>query len=66
MGTDCKSAAFSFGGSNPPAPTKNSNVAMTLEFLFYPKLYKAQPRVDLNSIDPPNSPAGKKAPAGLF
>ena len=22
MGTDCKSAAFSFGGSNPPAPTK--------------------------------------------
>ena len=21
---------------------------MTLEFLFYPKLYKAQPRVDLN------------------
>ena len=39
---------------------------MTLEFLFYLKLYKAQPRVDLNSIDPPNSPAGKKAPAGLF
>ena len=23
-------------------------------------------RVDSNSIDPPNSPAGKKAPAGLF
>ena len=36
MGTDCKSAAFSFGGSNPPAPTKNSSVIMTLEFLFYP------------------------------
>ena len=26
---------FSFGGSNPPAPTKNSSVVMTLEFLFY-------------------------------
>ena len=26
MGTDCKSAAFSFGGSNPPAPTKNSSI----------------------------------------
>ena len=24
MGTDCKSAAFSFGGSNPPAPTKKA------------------------------------------
>ena len=35
MGTDCKSAAFSFGGSNPPAPTKSSSVVMTLEFLFY-------------------------------
>lgn len=26
---------FSFGGSNPPAPTKNSSVVMTLEFLLY-------------------------------
>ena len=26
---------FSFGGSNPPAPTKNSSVVMMLEFLFY-------------------------------
>ena len=25
MGTDCKSAAFSFGGSNPPAPTKKKS-----------------------------------------
>ena len=39
---------------------------MTLEFLFYPKLYKAQPRVDSNSIGPPYSLAGKKAPVGLF
>ena len=29
---------FSFGGSNPPAPTKNSSVVMTLEFLFYADL----------------------------
>ena len=32
---------FSFGGSNPPAPTKNSSVVMTLEFLFYLNFYKA-------------------------
>ena len=32
---------FSFGGSNPPAPTKNSSVVMTLEFLFYPEVCKA-------------------------
>ena len=35
MGTDCKSAAFSFGGSNPPAPTKNSGIQWVSEFLFY-------------------------------
>ena len=29
-------------------------------------LEKGDARVDSNSIDPPNSPAGKKAPAGLF
>ena len=29
-------------------------------------LAKGGARVDSNSIDPPNSPAGKKAPAGLF
>ena len=29
-------------------------------------LAKGAARVDSNSIDPPNSPAGKKAPAGLF
>ena len=32
---------FSFGGSNPPAPTKNSSAVMTLEFLFYPEVCKA-------------------------
>ena len=34
MGTDCKSAAFSFGGSNPPAPTKRTSVEITLVFCF--------------------------------
>ena len=34
MGTDCKSAAFSFGGSNPPAPTKKTSVENTLVFYF--------------------------------
>ena len=34
MGTDCKSAAFSFGGSNPPAPTKKTSVVITLVFCF--------------------------------
>ncbi len=34
MGTDCKSAAFSFGGSNPPAPTKKTSVENTLVFCF--------------------------------
>ena len=37
-----------------------------LEFLFYLKLYKAYPRVDLNSIDPSNRPAGKKASPFVF
>ena len=34
MGTDCKSAAFSFGGSNPPAPTKKTSVENTLVFVL--------------------------------
>ena len=37
MGTDCKSAAFSFGGSNPPAPTKKTSVENTLVFCFAAK-----------------------------
>ena len=50
MGTDCKSAAFSFGGSNPPAPTKKtSTYESTLRFLFYCKA-RLTGRVDSNSI----------------
>ena len=44
---------------------KTSTYESTLRFLFYDK-FKLTGRVDLNSIDPPNSPAGKKAPVGLF
>ena len=47
------------------APPKNLNVSSTLRFLLYNKVNLTE-RVDSNSIDPPNSPAGKKAPAGLF
>ena len=36
-----------------------------LRFLFCDKA-KLIGRVDSNSIGPPNSPAGKKAPVGLF
>ena len=43
MGTDCKSAAFSFGGSNPPAPTKKTSVENTLVF-FFCKNPKSHPR----------------------
>ena len=48
MGTDCKSAAFSFGGSNPPAPTKNSGIQWVPEFLLYLSC-KGDARVDSNS-----------------
>ena len=66
MGTDCKSAAFSFGGSNPPAPTKKALAYLVRwSFLFCSKA-RLTGRVDSNSIDPPNSPAGKKAPCGAF
>ena len=43
------------------APPKNLNVSSTLRFLLYNKVNLTE-RVDSNSIDPPNSPAGKKAP----
>ena len=62
MGTDCKSAAFSFGGSNPPAPTKNSSIRTGYWSFCFSCFAKGEARVDSNSIDPPNSPAGKKAP----
>ena len=40
------------------APPKNLNVSSTLRFLLYNKVNLTE-RVDSNSIDPPNSPAGE-------
>ena len=58
---------FSFGGSNPPAPTKNSSVVKMLEFFFCPKLFKAYPRVDSNSCVPAlYVPPGKNSLLGCF
>ena len=39
---------------------------MTLEFLFYPKLYKAQPRVDLNSCGAVAEDSAKTAQWAVF
>jgi len=44
-----------------PRPPKSLNIYNTLRFLFCDEI-KLIERVDSNSIDPPNSPAGKKAP----
>ena len=52
---------FSFGGSNPPAPTKDSSIRTGYWSFCFICLEKGDARVDSNSIDPPNSLAGKKA-----
>ena len=57
---------FSFGGSNPPAPTKNSSVIMTLEFLFYLEVCKAPQGWIRTASAAAIRPGGKKAPAGPF
>ena len=56
---------FSFGGSNPPAPTKNSSVFMTLEFLFYLNLYKAPPGW-IRTAAALSQKTAQKQPSGLF
>ena len=57
---------FSFGGSNPPAPTKNSSIRTGYWSFCFVITFPEARRVDLNSIDPPNSPAGKKPLRGFF
>ena len=57
---------FSFGGSNPPAPTKNSSVVKMLEFFFCPKLFKAYPRVDSNSCGAVAEDSAKTAQWAVF
>ena len=65
MGTDCKSAAFSFGGSNPPAPTKRTRVEITLVFCFarHPKSHS---RGWIRTAAATSLKMAQKQPGGLF
>ena len=65
MGTDCKSAAFSFGGSNPPAPTKKTSVENTLVFcsIRYLKLHS---RGWIRTAAATSLKTAQKQPSGLF
>ena len=65
MGTDCKSAAFSFGGSNPPAPTKRTSVEITLVFCFarHPKSHS---RGWIRTAAATSLKMAQKQPGGLF
>ena len=65
MGTDCKSAAFSFGGSNPPAPTKNSGIQWVPEFLFYLPC-KRGCKGGFEQHRPAEQSGGEKSPSGAF
>ena len=65
MGTDCKSAAFSFGGSNPPAPTKDSGIQWVPEFLFY-QLWKRGCKGGFEQHRPAEWSGGEKSPCGAF
>ena len=65
MGTDCKSAAFSFGGSNPPAPTKNSGIQWVPEFLFYLP-HKRGCKGGFEQHRPAEQSGGEKSPCGAF
>ena len=56
---------FSFGGSNPPAPTKNSSVVMTLEFLFYLEVCKAS-QGGIRTAAALSQKTAQKQPSGLF
>ena len=49
-----------------PRPPKNLNVHKYAEVFVLSKPKVSLSRVDSNNIGPPNSTAGKKAPAGLF
>ena len=65
MGTDCKSAAFSFGGSNPPAPTKRTSVEITLVFCFARHL-KSHSRGWIRTAAATSLKTAQKQPSGLF
>ena len=66
MGTDCKSAAFQlrwFESTRAHQEVQYPN--RVLDLLLCRNFFRAE-RVDSNSIGPPYSPAGQKAPVGLF
>ena len=65
MGTDCKSAAFSFGGSNPPAPTKKTSVENMLVFCFIRHL-KFHPQGWIRTAAATSLKTAQKQPSGLF
>ena len=66
MGTDCKSAAFSFGGSNPPAPTKKTSVEIRWSFSFA-KTPRHTPAGGFEQLRPGACvPPGKKPRRGFF
>ena len=65
MGTDCKSAAFSFGGSNPPAPTKKTSVENTLVFCFI-RYLKFHPQGWIRTAAATSLKTAQKQPSGLF
>ena len=52
-GTDCKSAAYSFGGSNPPSPTNEKDIAFGGVFF----VAESRIRTDLNPTG--RRPVGK-------
>ena len=60
MGTDCKSAAFQLRWFESTRAHQKDQRRKYAGFLFYPASQASLLRVDLNSIDPPNRPAGKK------
>ncbi len=66
MGTDCKSAAFSFGGSNPPAPTKNSSIRTGYWSFCFICLAKGDARVDSNSCGAVAEDSAKTAQWAVF
>jgi hypothetical protein len=53
------------GLRSPPAPTKNSSVVMTLEFLFYLNFYKA-PQGWIRTAAALSRKTAQKQPSGLF
>ena len=65
MGTDCKSAAFSFGGSNPPAPTKKSSIRTGYWIFCFAEIFSGLGGWIRTAAELSKKTA-KKQPSGLF